>query len=222
LQFRHAEPDTPEAAASRRCALCKLPIRSTYYQAAGRDVCPNCTGRIQSVQAAPPPHALLTAALYGGGAAIAGCILYAFVAIQFGVELALIAILIGYMVGKAVRHGSRGLGGRPQQILAVLFTYFAITFSYIAVYIYHAAEKPHTAAQTASGRAGRPTGGDVAQALGAIVLLAAVAPFLALAGNFVGGAISLVIIFFGLRQAWRMTGRPNIPIFGPYNAAEPT
>jgi hypothetical protein len=61
--------------------------------------------------------------------------LYALVAILTGLEVGLIAILVGYMVGRAVRHGSGGLGGRPQQILAVVLTYFAITTSYLPVFV---------------------------------------------------------------------------------------
>jgi hypothetical protein len=30
------------------------------------------------------------------------------------------------------------------------------------------------------------------------------------------GLISALIIFIGLRQAWRMTGRPELVISGPY------
>jgi hypothetical protein len=170
------------------------------------------------MQQAPPAHALLQAALYGGGAAIAGCAIYAAVAILAHLELALIAILIGYMVGKAVRKGSNGLGGRPQQILAVLLTYFAITFSYVAVFIYHAAEKRPPAAQHATDNTTPAGRVSVPQAIASLVVLAAIAPFLALGGNFVGGAISLLIIFFGLRQAWALTGRTDLQIFGPYSA----
>src|SRR5580658_5343046 len=99
LQFRHAEP-VGAAAASKRCAACKSPVYDTYFQAAGHDICPTCAARIQNGQQAPPAHSLLKAALYGGGAAIAGCALYAFVAIAAHLELALLAILIGYMVGR--------------------------------------------------------------------------------------------------------------------------
>jgi hypothetical protein len=59
---------------------------------------------------------------------------------------------------------------------------------------------------------------SVPQAIASLVVLAAIAPFLALGGNFVGGAISLLIIFFGLRQAWALTGRTDLQIFGPYSA----
>jgi hypothetical protein len=218
LQFRHAEP-VGAPAASKRCAACKSAVYDTYFQAAGHDICPNCAARIQSGQQSPAAHSLLKAALYGGGAAVAGCALYAFVAIAAHLQLALLAILIGYMVGRAIRHASNRLGGRPQQILAVLLTYFAITFSYVVVFIYEAASKHPPSAQqsavTATPRAPLNPGAVVV----GLVSLAAIAPFLALGSNPVGGLISLVIIFFGLRQAWRMTGRSDILIVGPYNVS---
>src|SRR5674476_497773 len=88
-----------------------------------------------------------SAALYGRAAALGGCMLYALVAIVLHAEIGLIAILVGWMVGKAIRHGSYGRGGRPQQILAVALTYFAITTSYIPVILYQAARHPRRVEQ---------------------------------------------------------------------------
>lgn len=199
LQFRQAE--VAGATASRRCVACKSPIFGEWFQAAGRTVCPNCAARIQSGQQAAPAHSLLKAALFGGAAALAGCAIYATVAIVAHLELALIAILIGYMVGRAIRYASNGRGGRPQQILAVVLTYFAITFSYLAVFLYNTTLKAPT---------------DMAGLIAGLLGVAAAAPFLALNANMAGGLLSLVIIFFGLRQAWRMTGRSDILVMGPY------
>jgi hypothetical protein len=72
---------------------------------------------------------------------------------MMGVEIGIIAIAVGYMVGKAVRAGSRGLGGRPQQILAVLLTYFSITTSYVAVGFYQMAKNPQQYQHSAKKRA---------------------------------------------------------------------
>lgn len=43
---------------------------------------------------------------------MAGCAIYATVAPVTGLEIGLIAILAGVMVGKAIRHAPGGLGGR--------------------------------------------------------------------------------------------------------------
>src|SRR5262249_41655838 len=120
LQFQHAEP-IPEHAVdlnAERCKVCGTIIGTSYFHAQGHVVCPTCAERIQSGQQAPPAISLARATLYGLGAGLAGCILYAAVAILLNLEIGIIAIAVGIMVGKAVRAGSNGLGGRPQQILA--------------------------------------------------------------------------------------------------------
>ena len=112
LQFQHAEPIAAAASsegAAQTCVVCKQPVGDTYYHAQGQVVCPLCAQRIQSGQQAPPALSLMRAALYGGGAALGGCILYALVAIVLNAEIGLIAILVGWMVGKAIRHASNGL-----------------------------------------------------------------------------------------------------------------
>jgi len=221
LQFRQAEPIGAQGP-SRRCAVCKLPIPGSYFKAAGVDLCPGCAERIRLGQQAPPAHSLLKAALYGGGAAIAGCAIYATVAIAVHIELALIAILIGYMVGRAVRYGSQGLGGRPQQILAVLLTYFAITFSYVVVAVYALSQQHTPAAQQSASVQVEPQPRTMSPGVAVVMLvaLAAAAPFLQLQTSGVGGLLSLVIIFFGLQRAWRMAGRRQLDIFGPCEPGE--
>jgi hypothetical protein len=188
-------------------------------------VCPSCAQRIQSGQQAAPAVSLMRAALYGGGAALGGCLLYALVAIVLHAEIGLIAILVGWMVGKAIRHASYGRGGRPQQILAVTLTYFAITTSYIPVIFYETARHPHRVEQ----QQGVQTTGEPADArprvnFGSLALyllmLAAVAPFMSLTSGF-SGLISLFIIFIGLRQAWKLTERREILLMGPYPVETP-
>src|SRR5664280_5720 len=132
LQFQHAEPiaeATSSEGSAQNCVVCRQPAGGTYFQAQGQVVCPLCAERIQAVQQAAPALSLMRAALYGGAAALGGCALYALVAIVLHAEIGLIAILVGWMVGKAIRHASYGRGGRAQQILAVTLTYFA-TVSY--------------------------------------------------------------------------------------------
>ncbi len=211
LQFRKAEPvgATPTGP---RCAVCKTPIESTYFHAAGRTVCPQCAQRIQAGQQAPPAASLAKAFLFGGGAALAGCIIYSTVGIVLHAEVGLISILVGYMVGKAIRHASNGLGGRPQQILAVVLTYLAISFSYLAIAIgasIHAAAPPTAAANVSAGLA-----------LLGVLMLALGGPFFSLA-NGASGILTLLIVFFGLSRAWRLTGRADILVTGPYESPAP-
>src|SRR5271168_2949131 len=208
LQFRRAQPvgsDAEPAPAAKACVVCKQTIAGDYYHAQGQVVCPLCAGRIQSGQQAAPSISLLRAALYGAGAALAGGALYALVSIVTGLQIGIIAIVVGIMVGKAIRYASNGLGGRPQQILAVLLTYFAITTSYVPVFVYQIAksQKAKVASQqnkAASASEVQPTRPRPKISRGRAVLyvfaLVAAAPFLGLfsGSNPVAGLISLFII----------------------------
>ena len=228
LQFRRAQRivDVPEPA--QTCVVCKQPIAGDYFHAQGQVVCPVCAGRIQSGQQAPPSLSLVRAALYGAGAALAGCILYATVSIITGLEIGLIAIVVGIMVGKAIRYASHGLGGRPQQILAVLLTYFAITTSYVPVFVYQMRKSPKPAIQTSPAKGSaqpgaaqdkRPTPrASRGRAIVYLIGLVAAAPFLGLfaGSNPIGALISLFIIYIGLQRAWALTARSQILIMGPY------
>jgi hypothetical protein len=232
LQFEQAVPvrDASSQVQQRTCLVCKTALAGEYFHAQGQPICSLCKARIEAGQQRPVSRSLLRAGLYGAGAALAGAALFAVVTIVTGLTLALISILIGFMVGKAVRRGSMGLGGRPQQILAVALTYFSITSGYIPVFIYHAAKRNQ---QTAAAKPVNPNARpqiatseptktptprySLITALTLLLLIALAAPFLSLSAG-VSGVLNLLIIFFGLQQAWRLTRRPEIVITGPYTA----
>jgi len=213
LQFRRAE-HLPDPSAGPQCAACKKAAGPEYYQANGTPVCPRCASAIRQIGQPLPTRILLKALLCGSGAALVGCILYATVAIVTGLELALIAILIGYMVARAIRYVSPG--GRPLQIMAVTLTYLSISTSYVPISIYHFAKNRPAKEDTAQVTA-RDTVTSPAAIVAILAGLALAGPFLGLKAG-VGGIISLVIIFFGLQRAWRMTATPDIVVSGPYQA----
>jgi hypothetical protein len=220
LQFRRAVPIADEASI-RQCSACKNPIQSAYYHAAGQTVCPDCAKRIQDGQQAPPAASFGKAFLYGSGAAFAGFAIYS-VARIVHMQTALIAILIGYMVGKAIRHASHGLGGRPQQILAIALTYFAITTSFIPPALVALSQKSQVqmSGHRSAGQAAGKNASPLVLGVTAVILIpvALASPFLSLGHGF-GGIFTLLIIFFGMGQAWRLTGRTDILVMGPYESA---
>lgn len=234
LQFDHAIPLGSPSGEVVSCVACKSAISGQYFQAQGQTVCPACAQKIESGQRAPPAISLMRAVVYGAAAAFAGFLLYAFVAIAFDLQIGFISILVGLWVGKAVRKGSDGRGGRPQQILAVALTYFAITTSYIPVYIYQAIKNPDRTAQSRGAgtgaanpgiQSGSAAGGantseppmSVGSAIATLLALALAAPFLSLTSGL-SGILNIVIIFFGLQNAWKHTGRTDLLITGPYGA----
>ena len=196
LQFQKAEfqDDRP------RCPACKGAIDGSYYQYAGHIICVPCGERVRARQQQQPANAIVLRGLaFGAGAAAACSVGYAAITALSGLEIALVAILVGYLVGRAVRIGSKGLGGRRCQILAVALTYLSITGSYLILAL-------------------REPGSDAVRYLGGVVMMLGIAlasPFLGLAGGL-GGILGLAIIFFGLAQAWRQNaGDPRV-LTGPF------
>ncbi|MDQ6830601.1 MAG: hypothetical protein M3081_17210 [Gemmatimonadota bacterium] len=131
-----ATQTTPAAPAGMMCSNCGKPIETHYFHADGKPVCAACKTTIEQAAATIDKQglsagAMARAVLFGFGGAIAGAaIYYGFVAITH-IEWALIAIAVAWIVGKAVRAGSRNRGGLRYQILAVVFTYFALGLAYL-------------------------------------------------------------------------------------------
>src|SRR5262249_17349243 len=124
LQFHRAEYDDPNA---KKCAICKSVMTDSYFQLAGHDICPGCAERHQEANREGTRGMLGRATLFGLGGAAAGWALYAIVSVATGMEFSILAIAVGWLVGRTMRIGSRGTGGRKFQIVAVLLTYGAIT-----------------------------------------------------------------------------------------------
>ena len=72
-----------------------------------------------------------TALGLGALAAFCGSILYSGVGAITGREFGFVALIVGAIVGKAVRRGARGHGGWPYQVLAIALTYVAIVSTYV-------------------------------------------------------------------------------------------
>ncbi len=132
LQFEQAEYDEA-VAPSLACCECKQEITGEYYLINGGYFCSSCRwareGSIEPERSAL--GGLLRAALYGSGAVAVGTAIYFGISWATGYEFGLIAVVVGWMVGKAVLRGSGNRGGRAYQTLAVFLTYCAIVLSYV-------------------------------------------------------------------------------------------
>ncbi len=221
LQFQKAEFSDPRP----KCVACRLPIDGEYFQLSGKVICAACAERVRMAREKPPHSAVMRGLLYGAGAAIVCAVGYAILTATLNIQFALAAILVGYLVGRAVRIGSGGLGGRRCQIIAVLATYFAITISYTPI-IYQEMKqqgKISSSKSPAQSQTGAPAGTAPkrvtikgwAAAYGFLALLALLSPFLEMAAGL-NGIIGIVIIVVGLLQAWRQTARDRRPLMGPY------
>jgi hypothetical protein len=132
LQFDVAETETSESAArdSAACRSCSRPIVGAYYQVNDTIICEACREELVAPRGSRSRR-VLRAIGFGALAAVGGSILYFAVAALTDREFAIVAIAVGYMVGIAVRKGSRGRGGWAYQAIAVGLTYLAIVTSYV-------------------------------------------------------------------------------------------
>jgi hypothetical protein len=217
LQFRRAQPTcSTETPPPKTCASCKELISGDYYQVQNHVICPSCAVKIQAGRQSQNPIPWVRLVIYGTGAALAGSILYA-IPLALGFQIGIVALVVGYMVGKAIRHGSYGVGGRPQQILAVVLTYFAISTSFFPAALITVAKHNIEAKHSAEIAPLLKPGVFTAAAIPALVVFAIISPFLELRSSPVGGLISLFILFIGLQRAWALTAGHEILVTGPYS-----
>ncbi|HEV7706010.1 MAG TPA: hypothetical protein VGO46_17055 [Gemmatimonadaceae bacterium] len=199
LQFDRVSTDapatgqTPSALGAVVCKLCGKPISSDYYHLNGKIACESCRTSVAAGIATPEgilPFARATA--LGILAALAGAALYYGVIAIANLEIGIIAIAIGYMVGWGVRKGADGRGGLRFQILAVVLTYWAVGLAYAPLILKHST-----------------------MPLPLQFLYVFQLPILVITSGGTG-FITAIIIAVGLRQAWRMTAAPTLKIEGPY------
>jgi hypothetical protein len=232
IQFDRADFVQPSAGPA--CAACGRALQGHYFEVNGKMVCEGCRYAVETAfQQRGGLGGFVKAACAGFAAAVAGSILYYAVREISGLEIGLISILVGWGVGKSVRWGSQAKGGWVYQSLAIFLTYMAIVSTYLPAIFHQIGERQSRAkaAATAPAQAGgaatvpgQPVNpaqppprqhvgfGSAMLGLGAILLFAAVIPFLAGAKNLIG----LLIIGFGLWEAWKLNRRTELAISGPF------
>ena len=223
LQFDKAEQTTAT------CAVCSQPISSTYFEVNGQVTCPRCRSAVVQQFNAGSSAGRFTRALgLGVLAAGAGFAIYYVIAKLTGMEFSIIAILVGVMVGAAVKRGSNGRGGVRYQLLAVFLTYASIVSSYVPFAFEQVREEARAARDSTAAAASSDTvalatasnpadttaisGGEAAVALVMLAGLILALPFLAGLENILG----LLIIGIGLYAAWTTVGKVTLKITGPY------
>lgn len=164
----------------------------------------------------------MKAGMYGSAAALLGCGVYYLVSLT-GWEFGLIAIVVGYMVGHAVKLGSGGYGGLAFQLLAVLLTYVAIAgtnIPYVAKAMMADNQENTVAVAPAADSAGVPDETPVSgPARSPTFVVYIVAFFFSLAAPFLLGAdniMGLIILAIGLWEAWKVNRRVTVDLGGPY------
>jgi hypothetical protein len=126
LQFDQAEFTTP-VAERPTCSVCHQAIPEEYYEINQRIMCPQCRHGVEAAfRGGSGTARFLKATAFGLLAAAVGAVLYYGFVRLTDWNLALVSILVGFMVGTAVRKGTGNRGGRIYQLLAVFLTYTSI------------------------------------------------------------------------------------------------
>lgn len=228
LQFNRAEP--LQGQGELTCAACRRSISDTYFEVNGQVVCGACRNILQDQWQRGGSAGRFGKALgLGLLAAIACSIVWAIVLLTTKSEFGILAIVVGFVVGKAVNMGSNGRGGWRYQALAIFLTYTAIVSSYVPVFVQAAREQAATqvAEQTATtdsvaspqaatvitaDPAEKPGAGTIVLGLVVIIVFLYAAPFLAGIEN----AIGLLIIGIAVYEAWKFNKKAELTITGPY------
>jgi len=237
LQFDQAEYTEGTEAAGPSCVACHQPIHHQYFQLNGAILCGHCREQIMAgLNSGSWFVRFLKASLFGFGAAIAGFAIYFGILKVTGYQIGLISILVGFLVGMAVRKGSENRGGALYQLTAVFFTYLAIAASYSALILPEAFQEmeaqqqaeaqagPKAAAPVEVEKAAANPPEKVAEAPVSInavnLIIGLVFLFgLALAIPVISGfsnPIGLLIVAFALWEAFKINRKTPLVITGPH------
>jgi hypothetical protein len=215
----------------------------------GKVICPRCREAVERHRTAGSGIArFLRAALVGSAAAFAGFLIYYGVMKIANMEIGLISILVGYMVGAGVRNGSRHRGGWLYQLLAIVLTYSAVAASYsaTALPLFFAEIQKKADAGPAVEKKGDPAPdpanpdaapgpqpdphvqaapgpgkGDAPtgpKLIVALVMLLGLCYALPVIVGF-QQPMGLLIVAFALWEAWKLNKRVPVVINGPFEAA---
>lgn len=234
-QFGTAEYQS--APGSDTCKSCNQALTGRYYRINGSLACERCTEQLNTQIPKDSHSAFVRGLVFGAGGAILGLILYSAFGIVTGIMIGYVSLAVGYLVGKAIRFGSRGIGGRRYQIAAALLTYGAVSMSAIPMGISQAIKEKkiqtpsrvqqspsalspseETSPRNGTAPSPAPQRSPAPQmnwgaALAGLALLGLASPFLELQDP-VHGAIGLVILFVGIRIAWKLTAGSRVDILG--------
>jgi hypothetical protein len=256
LQFKTAEPAPADATAAEStnepagavCANCQRPIVDEYFALNEHAICPDCRVLLESKPVGSRMGRLFKAGMFGLGAGLLGAAIWFTIRRISGYEIGLVAVLVGFLVGKAVRYGSGNRGGPAYQAIAVILTYCCIAANYVPDIVeafmsdFNPSQLSAAPSDAASGAASTtapvaatepthldafPASADenpgILRVIWALIVVSAVIFGIALAAPFLSGtqnAIGLLIIGFALWEAWKFTKRVQLPITGPYKLGD--
>jgi hypothetical protein len=125
----------PDTETRISCSSCGDPIctRCMHTAAVGQK-CPRCARTPRSARALGKPQHYVRA--IGGGllVAIAGGLLYGQVARAIGFGLLILAGVLGYVIGRVVKWGTRGQSQQPFQVIAMTLAGVAVLVGFVTAF----------------------------------------------------------------------------------------
>jgi hypothetical protein len=250
LQFdtvEYAEDSSQSAPPAGACRICNQAFGEAYFDVNGAACCERCLSILRAYRdQGSAGLRFLKALLFGSFAAAAGAGLYYAIVALTGYEIGLVAIVVGLMVGAAVRAGSQRRGGPGYQALAMALTYLAIVVTYmqminreldrhfvqqrkksIATLIAKLAKPEHAASEQGArdtlqlGLLKAQTGAPERTLVRNMVVfgLAFIWPFYSIYVAGFSGLIGLLIVAFALYEAWKLCRRQPFEVSGPFAIA---
>lgn len=217
--------------ASERCAFCGRGVPAEYFRVGPRIACPVCAENARNLIPSDTQRSYTRALLFGAVAAVVACTIFSIVQMYF--MIGYVALGVGWLIGKAMKAGSRGRGGRRYQVTAAILTYVAISLSFIPL-LYKASTQYRTthsvsssapsAGNTSSNSAAHPAKKSPAPiALGVLLLvgLGLISPVIKFFLSIPLGLFGLLWLFLGIQAAWRTTVGTIIPLEGPFRSEAP-
>lgn len=198
--------------AAHPCSACTRPLDGEYWEVGTSVVCGACRdGMVDYFEGGSAPGRVMRSILLGGAAAAIGAFIWYLIIRITDYNIGIVAIAVGWMVGRGVVKGSRSRGGWFYQALAVGLTYVAIGAAMVPIALAEGSilERP----------------ADVSEAVHAVTVavMAVFGVFALPVGISIEAPISGLIFGFALWQAFKMNRKNSVNIAGPFRrkASEP-
>ncbi|MBB5063983.1 hypothetical protein [Granulicella mallensis] len=197
LNFHRAEYGSATPLAEN-CEFCTRGLGGEYFSVDHHRACGPCAARVDAMQAANTSKVFLRSIATGVlAAAMSGLVYFSLYRLTNGSWMVFAAIGVGYAIGKAMRVGSYGFGGRRYQVMAALLTYMAVVLASTLVLV-----------------------GSHELPLWLYPLLL-FAPLIQLfIGHFSLAALQLLFALVGMRYAWILMAGKSWKITGPHPFGE--
>jgi hypothetical protein len=176
------------------CTWCTRALNGSYFDVQSHRVCAVCAEQARQISPADTRATFLRSVLFGAlAAAMAGMAYYALFRMTDGEWMVFVAIGVGYFIGKAMRMGSNGIGGRRYQVMAAVLTYVAVVM--------------------ASSTTLLNTSGLPGWAYPVLVFTPVISLFV---GQASMGALQILFVAVGARWAWMLMAGAPVRITGPH------